>query len=42
MDKKYNIGIIGYSWAASAHIGAGGVSGGRRAVYEADADRPGV
>ena len=22
MDKKYNIGIIGYSWAATAHIGA--------------------
>ena len=22
MDKKYNIGIVGYSWAATAHIGA--------------------
>jgi predicted dehydrogenase len=22
MDKKYNVGIIGYSWAATAHIGA--------------------
>ena len=22
MDKKYNIGILGYSWAATAHVGA--------------------
>jgi UDP-N-acetyl-2-amino-2-deoxyglucuronate dehydrogenase len=22
MDKKYNVGIVGYSWAATAHIGA--------------------
>jgi UDP-N-acetyl-2-amino-2-deoxyglucuronate dehydrogenase len=22
MSKKYNVGIIGYSWAATAHIGA--------------------